>query len=235
MINEERVRDLAKTLLNMKMVTSEMQALERARAIIGSAPNEGPPISTMAPAEDNMAWNQVPSQIDRAREMLTDIKQQDTPAPITLKEAATQAQTIIKDADDFDKTAAQLDELKQAETAEKLDSDELVQHIKALTKELQDSRKDIAALRAKMVDIETAVAKATDLANRVAPISHAQAPVPHAQPMQQQRSYDGPAMPPPMSALRQAPPSQSPQPQQAEQKPRGQNPMVDLTKIFGRK
>lgn len=233
MTNEERVRELAKTLLDMRMVVSEMQALERARAIVGSTSDEGPPISAMAPAEENMAWNQVPSQIDRAREMLTDIKQQDAPAPITLKEAETQAQSIIKDADDFDKTAAQLDQLKQEETAERLDSDELVQHIRALTKELQDSRKEIAALRAKMGDIEVAVAKATDLANRVAPTSQAQAPSSQSpQTQQQQHPYGGQAMPPPMSALRQAPPAQQQPPQE---KPRGQNPMVDLTKIFGRK
>ncbi len=225
MTNEERVRELAKTLLDMRMVVSEMQALERARAIVGSTSDEGPPLSAMAPAEDTMAWNQVPSQIDRAREMLNDIKQPDAPKPITLKEAETQAHTIIKDADDFDKTAQELDQIKQDETREKLDSDELVQHIRALTKELQDSRKEIAALRTKMGDIEVAVAKATELANKVAPTSQVQAQTP------QQSSYGGPAMPPPMGALRQAPPQQQP----PQEKPRGQNPMVDLTKIFGRK
>jgi DNA repair exonuclease SbcCD ATPase subunit len=214
MTNEERVRELAKTLLEMRMVMSQSEAEERARAIVSHTPDEGPPVSTMAPPKEAaMSWNQVPSQMDRAKEMLSDISG-NPPAPGSLKEAESQAQSVIKDAQEFDKTAAQVEQLKEDETKERLDSDELIGHIKLLRKELEESRKEIAALRAKMGDIEKAVAKAMDIAQKVAPTST---------PQQQ-------AAAPPSSQWRQAPAQSAP-----EQKPRGQNPTVDLTKIFGRK
>ena len=216
---EERIADLVKMLMELRMCTNAVEARKRALEIIASTDAEGPTVANVteeaeeqpeAPAEPviehasqatredipevaNVREPGVLKSIDTFQEMKAAL------ANISPEQASPLPEPAAPPKSELDTAVEGLADLEEDESKEALNEKELEEQMRQLRHELENSRREVEMLRTKLTKTEEALSKAQQAVNSPLPQPAPREPMPN------------------------------------HEKPRGTNPPIDRTKVFGRR